>query len=587
MQNNSPHSFHIPVMGTGYTIDSPVRVAQYGISSVISLVDDMLIEKMRKFYSDKFELPFQEISAKVEDFRAKRITSYLNMVDDIVNEKLNEVKQSFEETGSELEKYVNMLPDLSSIKDKFNKFIKGSGNRDSVKQWINENITGGSIDVNIMTKLDKQNDASNVEMNDAHAALRGFANSNLSSSVVLSAGMNPSLYAYIAGFSDFYPNKNGEIKKKVTLKVSDYRSALIQGKYLAKRGIWVSEYRIESGLNCGGHAFASEGYLIGPILQEFKDNREELVDSTFKLLADTLKEKDLVVPDSAPEVRISAQGGVGTSEEHTFLLDNYNLNSIGWGSPFLLVPEASAIDTDTIELLKSAKEEDLYTSDVSPLGVPFNNVRNNTKDNDRDKRIAKGKPGSGCPKRYLALNAEYEGETLCTASRKYQKQKIEDLNQMNLSADEYKKRYDQITVKSCICVGLGTSSLIASSLDTKIEGKEVSVCPGPNIAYFDKEVKLTRMVDHIYGRDNIITDDNRPNMFVKELNMYVDHLKKKFSEATLPLNRKDIKYFKSFKSNLLQGIDYYKNMFSSVGDKLSYDLDDLDVFRNEIDNITV
>jgi hypothetical protein len=158
---------------------------------------------------------------------------------------------------------------------------------------------------------------------------------------------------------------------------------------------------------------------------------------------------------------------------------------------------------------------------------------------------------------------------------------------MNLSSDEYKRRYDQITVKSCICVGLGTSSLIASSLDTKIEGKEVSVCPGPNIAYFDKEVKLTRMVDHIYGRDNIITDDNRPNMFVKELNMYVDHLKKKFSEAALPLNRKDVKYFKSFKSNLLQGIDYYKNMFSSVGDKLSYDLDDLDVFRNEIDNITV
>ncbi len=587
MQNNSPHSFHIPVMGTGYTIDSPVRVAQYGISSVISLVDDILIEKMRKFYSDKFEMPFQEISAKVEDFRAKRITSYLNMVDDIVNEKLNEVKQSFEETGSELEKYINMLPDLSAIKDKFNKFIKGSGNKDNIKQWINENITGGSIDVNIMTKLDKQNNISDTEMNDAHAALRGFANSNLSSSVVLSAGMNPSLYAYIAGFSDFYPDKNGEIKKKVTLKVSDYRSALIQGKYLAKRGIWVSEYRVESGLNCGGHAFASEGYLIGPILQEFKDNREELVESTYKLLVDTLKEKNLEVPTRIPDVNLSAQGGVGTSAEHSFLIDNYKLNSVGWGSPFLLVPEASAIDAETIELLKAAKEEDLYTSDVSPLGVPFNNVKNNTKDNDRDRRIANGKPGSACPKRYLALNAEYEGDTLCTASRKYQKQKIDELDQMDISEEEYKKRYNNITVKSCICVGLGTSSLIANNLDTKVEGKEVSVCPGPNMAYFNKEVKLTRMVDHIYGRDNIIDYNDRPNMFVKELSMYVNHLKKKFSEATLPLNRKDIKYFNSFKSNLLQGIDYYKNMFSNVGDKLSYNLDDLDIFRNEIDKISV
>lgn len=50
--------------------------------------------------------------------------------------------------------------------------------------------------------------------------------------------------------------------KKVVIKVSDYRSALIQGKYLAKKGIWVSEFRIESGLNCGGHAFATDGYLL-------------------------------------------------------------------------------------------------------------------------------------------------------------------------------------------------------------------------------------------------------------------------------------------------------------------------------------
>jgi len=31
-----PHSFHIPVMGTGFTIDTPLKVARYGISSVIS-----------------------------------------------------------------------------------------------------------------------------------------------------------------------------------------------------------------------------------------------------------------------------------------------------------------------------------------------------------------------------------------------------------------------------------------------------------------------------------------------------------------------------------------------------------------------
>ena len=41
-----PHSFHIPVMGTGFTIDTPLKVARYGISSVISLVDDVLIEQV-------------------------------------------------------------------------------------------------------------------------------------------------------------------------------------------------------------------------------------------------------------------------------------------------------------------------------------------------------------------------------------------------------------------------------------------------------------------------------------------------------------------------------------------------------------
>jgi hypothetical protein len=59
------HSFHIPVMGIGYTIDTPLKVSQFGIDSVISLVDDILLEKLRKVYSEKFEIPYQEISNKI------------------------------------------------------------------------------------------------------------------------------------------------------------------------------------------------------------------------------------------------------------------------------------------------------------------------------------------------------------------------------------------------------------------------------------------------------------------------------------------------------------------------------------------
>jgi 2-hydroxy-3-keto-5-methylthiopentenyl-1-phosphate phosphatase len=72
--------------------------------------------------------------------------------------------------------------------------------KESLKKYLKENFSPGEIDVNIMTKVDKDNYENNVqlpvEFNDAHAALRGFVQSNLSSFVVLSAGMNPRLYSY-------------------------------------------------------------------------------------------------------------------------------------------------------------------------------------------------------------------------------------------------------------------------------------------------------------------------------------------------------------------------------------------------------
>ena len=73
----SPHSFHIPVMGTGFMIDAPLRVAKYGIASVISLVDDVLIEQMRGFHCRREGEPYEEIAGDAEDARARRIDSVL------------------------------------------------------------------------------------------------------------------------------------------------------------------------------------------------------------------------------------------------------------------------------------------------------------------------------------------------------------------------------------------------------------------------------------------------------------------------------------------------------------------------------
>ncbi len=564
------HSFHIPVMGIAFTIDTPIKISHYGIDSVISLVDDILIEKLRKVYSNKYEIPYKEISDKIDDFRAKRITSYLNLINEITEKKFKELKKVTKEKSTGIKEYLNMLPDNSSIKKEFKEFTSKYINIGDFENKIKNSISKGSIDVNIMTKLDKDNykdgEKLPIEYNDAHAALRGFANSDLSSSLVLSAGMNPRLYGYLEKFDDFYPDENGSIKKKIVLKVSDYRSALIQGKFLAKKGIWVSEFRIESGLNCGGHAFATEGFLMGPILEEFKVNKKDLLESLHDIILPALSNKNRVVPKNDLEIKITAQGGVGTDQEHEFLMDHYQVDSVGWGTPFLLVPEATTVDVDTIKKLEKAKEEDLYLSKISPLGVPFNNLRGNTKDLEKLANIVKGKPGSSCPKQFLVGDNEFTERNICTASRQYQRLKIKQLDQQEISIKEYQNKLEKITVKSCICVGLGTAALLKNNLDTKIEGDGVSVCPGPNMAYFSSEMSLKNMIDHIYGRSKVI-DTNRPNMFVKELYLYIDYLKDKIEESKESYTKKQEKYLLNFSKNLKEGINYYDDLFRNAKNK--------------------
>jgi len=562
------HSFHIPVMGIGYTIDTPVKVAHLGIDSVISLVDDILLEKLRKMYCGMHKIPYTEITDKIEDFRAKRITSYLDLIKTLVEKKFDDFKNATVDKRNEIKDYFNLLPDNSSLKQEFKSLTSKHFNLTEVKNWLKENLSIGGIDVNIMTKVDKFNffkgEKLPIEFNDAHAALRGFAKSKLNSSIVLSAGMNPRLYGYMEQFEDFFPTKNWELKKKIVLKVSDFKSALIQGKFLAKKGLWISEYRVESGLNCGGHAFATDGFLLGPILNEFKNKRDELIQSVHEVLVNAFANKNRSIPKKALPLKITAQGGVGTAEEHQFLIDQYNVDSVGWATPFLLVPEAVTVENNTLQQLTKAKEDDLYLSNISPLGVPFSNLRDNSKDLEKLAWIKNKKPGSPCPKRYVALNNEFNEKGLCTASRQYQKLKLEELDKQNLSSEKYKIEFDKIVEKACICVGLGTSSLLAYDLDTKVEGPGVSVCPGPNLAYFSKTFSLKEMIDHIYGRSNVITRTDRPHMFIKELNIYIDYLKDRLNETGSAATRKQAKYLQTFVDNMNEGVEYYNNLFMSL-----------------------
>ncbi len=563
----SAHSFHIPVMGLGFSIDTPLKVAHLGIDSVISLADDVLLERMRKFYCEKFEMSYQEISDKVEDFRAKRITSYLNMLQKLVEDKCEELKRSIMFHKDSAKYFFDLLPDSSRFKAEFSKLILGRWSSEKIEGWIEDNFRPGGIDVNIMTKVDKTNYSEDgvplpSEYGDAHLGVKGFARSDLNASLVLSAGMNPRLYGYLNRFDDFFPDRSGQIKKRIVLKVSDYRSALIQGKFLAKKGIWVSEYRVESGLNCGGHAFATDGYLLGPILEEFKQNRELLVATVFELLRKALEAQGRAIPLDAPRLRITAQGGVGTSVEHQFLIEHYGLDSVGWGSPFLLVPEVTNVDDITLDKLSKATERELYLSDISPLGVPFNSLRGNTKDMEKYRLIEKGRPGSSCPRKYLVSNREYTDRAICTASRQYQHLKLQELEEASLTPEERKELVDKLVDKSCLCVGLGTSALLKNNMDTRKEGSGVLVCPGPNMAYFSKVVSLREMVNHIYGRVDLITRKDRPHMFIKELFLYIDYIANKALRLHSPLSKKEEKYYVGFIKNLREGIAYYQALFS-------------------------
>ncbi|MBE9483688.1 MAG: hypothetical protein IMY74_02510 [Bacteroidetes bacterium] len=555
-------------MGIGYSVDTPLKISRYGMDSVISLVDDILFEQLRKMYCSKHDIAYTEITKKTSDYRAKRITAYLNLIKSLSEKKFEELKNSGSENADALQELISMLPENSELKQKLVSLTAKGSNSSEIKNFLDDNLSMGSIDVNIMTKIDKDNykdgEKLPVEYNDAHAALRGYAESELESSLVLSAGINPRLYSYMQEFEDFYPDKTGYIKKKIALKVSDYKSAMIQGKFLAKKGLWVSEYRIESGLNCGGHAFATDGYLMGPILEEFREKRNELIRSIHEVLTFALAEKDRLSPKTPLQVKITAQGGVGTAEEHQFLIDHYGVDSVGWGTPFLLVPEATNVDDATLDKLINAKEDKLYLSDISPLNVPFNSLRGNTKDLEKSFLVAKGKPGSPCPKKLIALNKEFTEKPICAASRHYQVLKIKELDRSGVSGAEYRKKYDQIVTKACICVGLGTTSLLVNDIDTGTCGNGVSICPGPNMAYFSRTMSLKEITNHIYGRSNMIQRKDRPNMFIKELNIYIDYLKNKIEEMTDPSDVKRRKYFTNFALNLQAGIDYYFDLFTSL-----------------------
>ncbi|MBK7382343.1 MAG: hypothetical protein IPI81_03255 [Flavobacteriales bacterium] len=584
---STPHTFHIPVMGLGYTIDTPVKVAHFGISSVVSIIEDELVERMREFHCRMEGEQFVPIPKTELDHRALRITAYLDLLHRIVQRNIERLRTAPYEPGSDITKYFEMLPDGNLVKVMYEEMVgmEDGPKKLNYQEELRRTIQAGAIDVNIMAKIDrprftKEGEPLPAEYADAMAAFRGFANSTLTGAVVLSAGYNPRLYAYIAQFPDLLPDAQGRLKKKVILKVSDLRSAKVQGKILAKKGVWVSEYRIESGLNCGGHAFATDGILLGPILEEFKKEREAMAVEVAELCNKALTESGHSAFPVPPGIRITVQGGIGTVQEDRFLRTFYEMDGTGWGSPFLLVPEATNVDDKTLQQLTEAKPDDYYMSWASPLGIPFHNFRPSTSEAQRRARIAKNRPGSPCYKEFLSTDVEFTATPICTASRQYQDLKIKQLNGMGLGGAAYARALERITAKDCLCEGLGASALIKDGMTPAHKLEAVAICPGPNLAYFSRVVSLNTMVDHIYGRLSLLNDNLRSHMFVNELILYVKYLQREIEQVREEITEKQLKYFNQFRTNLLSGIAYYHELIPSLR---RHGIPGLDAFKADLE----
>ncbi|KXK46496.1 MAG: hypothetical protein UZ10_BCD003000997 [Bacteroidetes bacterium OLB10] len=280
----------------------------------------------------------------------------------------------------------------------------------------------------------------------------------------------------------------------------------------------------------------------------------------FEMCNQALKAKGRKEFSAMPVQRITAQGGVGNNDEHQFLLSYFELDGVGWGSPFLLVPEATNVDDETLQKLATAVKEDYYLSYASPLGVPFNNFRKSSGEAQRKERIVKNRPGSPCYKKLLSSNTEFTEKIICTSSRQYQNLKIKQIKSLSVSDAEKQQLIDQIEEKDCLCEGLTSSVLLKNKIPVPHNINAVTICPGPNLAYFSGVHTLKEMIGHIYGRINLNNKLERPNMFINELQLYIDYLQRQITEFGDSISEKQKKYIDKFKSNLQSGIDYYKNL---------------------------
>ena len=460
-----------------------------------------------------------------------------------------------------------MLPLDSPLRVEYDGvFAKTGLARLAAEAALTEKMEPGEIQANIMVGLNHEEAAFD--------AVRGFAASKVKGSLVLSAGVNLAVFEEIAKCKDFYRTATHAPTKKVILKVSDYRSALVQGRYLAKKGVEVYEYRIESGVNCGGHAFFESKKLLLDVVREFVEKREELFETTHAMIAKFASSSaavnapvQMIVPPPKP-ARITAQGGLCSPEDIEKIM-SLGIDGVGVGTPFLLVPQATSVDKETRRLLVAAKPEDVYISHASPLEIPFVNLRTSTAAKLCQEKIREYfapqegksgapelKPGFPCCQHYLCRAVPGFDHPVCMASREYVMHRLAEIDclekeeldcysggseatdRIQETVAAIREKYNDLRRKTlereCICRFLGNAGreeireknpslhyqpecvAVARGSQPARVREPVTICPNPDIGYFDREYTLFEMMRHLYGTGPCLTPKDKPSAFEVE-----------------------------------------------------------------------
>src|SRR5690606_937738 len=165
-----------------------------------------------------------------------------------------------------------------------------------------------------------------------------------------------------------------------------------------------------------------------------------------------------------------------------------------------------------------------------------------------------GFPGSVCTARHCALNNEFGKVPLCPGSRAYQRHKIATLD---TSDPDYDLQLKRLQDPACICVDLCGSYLQTLTVE---DAPPAAICPGPNVLNFQQVYSLEQMVGHIYGRASILTRRDRPHMFLRELEIYLDIQEDDLRHVGTKLEARSAAQLSKAFDGLSEGIAFYQRL---------------------------